>query len=69
MTWSKVNGSFKAESFAADNDGGLTIIKSAFNDSGEYMCTAVNVLGRDEKTAKLVVEGKKKSLNLISLDN
>ena len=69
MTWSKFNGTFKAGSFAADKDGGLTIVKSAFNDSGEYMCAAVNVLGRDEKTAKLVVEGKKESFNLITLDN
>ena len=69
MTWSKVNGSLKEGSFAGDKDGGLKIIKSTFNDSGDYMCTAVSVLGRDEKTAKLVVEGKKESFDLISLDN
>lgn len=69
MTWSKVNDSFKAESFVGDKDGGLKIIKTTFNDSGDYMCTAVSVLGRDEKTAKLVVEGKKESFNLIISDN
>ena len=69
VTWSKVNDSFKAGSFAGDKDGGLKIIKTTFNDSGDYMCTAVSVLGRDEKTAKLVVEGKKESFNLIISDN
>ena len=59
MIWNKVNGS--AGSFAGDKNGGLKIIKTTFNDSGDYMCTAVNVLGRDEKTAKLIVEGNKKS--------
>lgn len=29
-----------------------------FSDSGEYKCTAVNIMGRDIKTAKLIVEGK-----------
>ena len=59
MTWSKVNGSLKAGSSAGDKNGDLKIIMTTFNDSGEYMCTAVNVLGRDEKTAKLAVEGKR----------
>ena len=59
VTWSKVNGSFLAGRSATDENGGLQIIKTTFNDSGDYMCTAVNVLGRDKKTAKLIVEGKK----------
>ena len=59
MTWSKVNGSLKSGSFAGDKNGALKIIKSTFTDTGHYMCTAVNTLGRDEKTAKLVVEGKR----------
>ena len=59
VTWSKVNGSLVAGRMTSDKYGALKIIKSTFNDSGDYMCTAVNVLGRDEKTAKLIVEGKK----------
>ena len=59
MTWSKVNGSLKSGSFAGDKNGALEIIKSTFNDTGDYMCTAVNALGRDEKTAKLTVEDKR----------
>ena len=58
VTWSKVNGSLVAKHLVTDQNGGLKITKSIFNDSGDYMCTAVNVLGRDEKTAKLIVEGK-----------
>ena len=60
MTWSKVNGSLVAGRFRSDKNGGLKITKSTFNDSGDYMCTAVNALGKDEETAKLVVEGNKK---------
>ena len=48
-----------ARRFATDEKGGLKITMSTFNVSGDYMCTAVNVLGRDEKTAKLIVEDKK----------
>ena len=58
VTWSKANGSFVAEHLVTDQNGGLKITKATFNDSGDYICTAVNVLGGDEKTAKLTVEGK-----------
>lgn len=37
--------------------GKLEITRSVFSDSGEYKCTAVNIMGRDIKTAKLIVEG------------
>ena len=59
VTWSKVNGSLVVGRSATKKNGGLEITKTTFNDSGNYMCTAVNALGRDEKTAKLIVEGKK----------
>ena len=58
VTWSKVNGSLVAGRLATDKSGGLKILKSTFNDSADYKCTAVSALGRDEKTAKLIVEGK-----------
>lgn len=59
MTWSKVNGSFVAERMTSNKNGGLEVIRSTFNDSGDYMCTAVSALGRNQKIAKLIVEGKK----------
>lgn len=63
VTWSLVtNGSLMEGRLSTDKNGSLKITKSAFNDSGDYICTAVNVLGRDEKAAKLIVEGKKRDL-------
>ena len=59
VTWSKVNGSLVAGRLTTDQSGGLEITKSTFNDSGDYTCTAVNALGRDEKIAKLIVKGTK----------
>ncbi|XP_020617453.1 collectin-12-like [Orbicella faveolata] len=64
VTWSKVNGSLVAGSFVSDKNGALKITKSTFSDSGDYMCIAVNVLGSDERTATLIVEGKKKKKKL-----
>jgi len=48
-----------AERLTTDKNGSLKITKATFNDSGYFMCTAVNVLGKDEDTAKLIVEGTK----------
>ena len=59
VTWSKVNGSLKDKhAIRKQNDGRLEVTNSNFNDSGKYLCTAVNVLGRHEAMAKLIVEGK-----------
>ena len=63
VTWRKVNASLVAGHLVTDQNGGLQITKTTFNDSGDYMFTAVNVLGRDEKTAKLTVEGKMNLFN------
>jgi len=54
VTWSKVNGSFTGRHVI--HGGRLQVLHSTFNDSGNYMCTADNLLGRDENTAKLIVE-------------
>lgn len=56
VTWIRVKGPLAGSH--KNLDGKLEITRSAFNDSGEYKCTAVNMLGRDIKTAKLIVEGK-----------
>ena len=56
VSWSKVNSSLKERRMI--NGGRLQVIRSTFNDSGDFMCTAANILGRAEATANLVVEGK-----------
>ncbi len=56
VTWSKVNGSLGDE-IASINDGKLIISKSSYNDKGKYVCTAINVLGKDQKMTDLFVEG------------
>ena len=60
VTWTKVKGLFnKVQGRSYKNhEGTLEIIRSTYNDSGEYKCTAVSVLGRDEKIANLIVEGE-----------
>ena len=56
VTWTKVKGSLARSHI---NQGGrLDITRSTFSDSGDYKCTAVNILGRDEKFVKLIVEGE-----------
>lgn len=56
VTWSKVRGLLAGERVKTNQNGRLEVTKSNFNDSGEYMCSAVSVLGKDTKTAKLFVE-------------
>ena len=59
VSWSKVNGSLiKGHVVSDENSGKIEVIYSTFNDSGDYLCTAVNLLGRDEAVAKLIVGGK-----------
>ena len=58
VTWTKVNGSLRDGSVKVGQGRRLDIIHSTFNDSGEYKCTAVNILGRDLKIVKLIVEGE-----------
>ncbi|KAL9962313.1 hypothetical protein ACROYT_G031401 [Oculina patagonica] len=55
VTWSKVNGSLGDESVST-NDGKLIISKSSYNQTGKYICTAINALGRDQKITNLFVE-------------
>lgn len=59
VSWRKVNGSLIKEHVVSDeNSSRIEVIYSTFNDSGDYLCTAVNLLGRDEAVAKLIVEGR-----------
>ena len=54
VTWTKVKGSLAR----SHKSGRFDITHSTFSDSGDYKCTAVNILGRDEKIVKLIVEGE-----------
>lgn len=59
LIWSKVKGSLTEGNARSDkNSGRLEVSHATFNDSGGYICTAVNILGKEEKIAKLLVEGK-----------
>ena len=40
------------------HDNKLQIRNTGYNDSGSYVCSATNVLGKTEKMVKLLVEGK-----------
>ena len=53
VTWTKVEGSLRNNNAKVGPGGRLAITHSTFIDSGEYKCTAVNILGRDVKNAKL----------------
>ena len=57
VTWTKVKGSLRNNIAKLGHGGRLDIIHSTFNDSGEYKCIAVNMLGQDEKIVELIVEG------------
>ena len=56
VTWSKVDESL-GEKILSTNDGKLEISSSSFNDTGNYICKASNVLGQDQEKTKLFVEG------------
>ncbi|PFX14057.1 Peroxidasin-like [Stylophora pistillata] len=53
VTWSKVRGLLADERVKTDQNGRFEVTKWSFNDSGEYICSAVSVLGKDSKTVKL----------------
>ncbi|CAH3187630.1 unnamed protein product, partial [Porites evermanni] len=55
VTWTKVNGSLRDGSVKVGHGRRLDIIHPTLDDSGQYKCTAVNILGRDEKIVKLIV--------------
>ena len=44
------------------HDNKLQIRNAGYNDSGSYVCTAANVLGKLQKEVKLFVEGEMKFL-------
>ena len=58
VNWNKVNGSLDKGRVKINANGGrLEITRTTHGDSGQYMCTAVSIPGRDSKQVTLVVEG------------
>ena len=54
VTWEKVNDSLKN----SGSDGKLEVHRAQYKDSGQYRCTAKNILGQVHKDVQLIVEGK-----------
>ncbi len=56
VSWSKISGVRPVNTSSQHNK--LEIMNAAYNDSGNYVCTASNILGEVQKEVKLFVEGK-----------
>ena len=56
VSWSKTSGAGLLNMNGRQDM--LEIRKSSYNDSGEYVCTATNLLGKVQKAVKLFVEGE-----------
>ncbi|XP_078383142.1 uncharacterized protein LOC144665723 [Oculina patagonica] len=54
VAWSKISGAGLVNTDGQDNT--LQIRSAGYNDSGSYICTATNVLGKSKKVVKLFVE-------------
>ena len=58
ISWSKLNGSDQMRVNRSGQQDKLEIKNAAYIDSGKYACTARNVLGQDQRTVELFVEGE-----------
>ena len=67
MSWSKRRGSQLIST--DDKDNKLEITNATYNNSGIYVCTATNILGRVEKEVKLIVEGRTLIVLLFFIEN
>ena len=54
ITWSRSQGSLP-DSRSVVSEGNLTILNVTTDDSGSYVCTATNILGRSSSTVQLQV--------------
>ena len=69
MFWSKVNGSFQSSRIKVTSNGLMQISGVRMEDAGAYKCIARNILGKDEKTAILVVQSRSKYSTLCPHDS
>ena len=56
VSWSRINGAGLPNLDSPNYM--LYISKATFNDSGNYVCTAKNILGQVKKDVRLFVEGE-----------
>lgn len=65
VSWSKRSG--KKLTITNHTENKLEITNASYNDSGKYVCTVTNVLGKVEKEVKLLVEGTLRLLSFINI--
>ena len=58
VVWTSPRGSSVVERMRIGSGGELQIINATFNDTGLYRCSARNILGTDNRTVPLQVEGE-----------
>ncbi|RMX38268.1 hypothetical protein pdam_00003319 [Pocillopora damicornis] len=56
ISWSKTKGSLPRNRTKVASNGLMQITNVGLEDAGEYKCDARSILGKDEKTASLVVQ-------------
>ena len=60
VSWSRVSASLPSNRTNLTSDGLIQIVDARLEDAGKYKCVARNILGKDEQTARLVVQSKLK---------
>ena len=58
ISWTRLDGSLPNSRTKVTSDGLMQIKGLRLEDAGKYKCVARNLLGKDEKTASLVVHSK-----------
>ena len=58
ISWSKTKGSLPRSRTKVASNGLMQITNVGLEDAGEYKCDARSILGKDEKTASLVVQSR-----------
>ena len=58
VSWSRANGSLPSNKTKVTSDGLMQIIDVRLEDAGKYKCFARNILGKNEKSTRLVVKSK-----------
>ena len=58
IAWTRVNGSLPSNRAKVTLDGWMQIADVRLEDAGKYKCEARNILGKHEKAASLIVQGR-----------